>query len=149
MESLIFSLYELYNNTKSNIELSLLYLGEFDEELPPGEGNLDWKLFDVLVRKYCDDPFSTFSDEFFSQGLDRAKFGEDTILLEPAGSFSICYLFRGQTYFAKQKLVKFAETLKNEPLIWETLEKFEKTSQVAELRDLPRMEKFLTTIFLS
>ena len=64
------------------------------------------------------------------------------------GLFSICYLFRGQTYFAKQKLEKFAEAIQKEPSIWQTLEQFEKSSQVAELNDIPQMESILTEIFL-
>lgn len=108
----------------------------------------EWKQDDDLFGSFLS-AFLTFSDEFFSQGLDRAKFGEETILLQSVGSFSICYLFRGQTYFAKQKLEKFAETIQKEPAIWETLEKFEKSSQIAELKDLPKMENYLTNIFLS
>ena len=106
-----------------------------------------WKRDDDLFGSFLS-AFSTFSDEFFSQGLDRAKFGEDTILLQSVGSFSICYLFQGQTYFAKQKLEKFAETLQKNTSIWGTLEKFEKSSQVAELIDLPEMGSLLTNSFL-
>jgi tetratricopeptide (TPR) repeat protein len=108
----------------------------------------EWKQDDDLFGSFLS-AFSTFSDEFFSQGLDRAKFGEETILLQSVGTFSFCYLFRGQTYFAKQKLEKFAETIQKDPAIWETLEKFEKSSQVAELKDIPQMESMLTTIFLN
>lgn len=108
----------------------------------------EWKRNDDLFGSFLS-AFSTFSDEFFSQGLDRAKFGEETILLQPAGTLSICYLFRGQTYFAQQKLVEFVETVQKDPVIWQTLEKFEKSSQVAELKDLPKMETVLTGIFLS
>jgi len=108
----------------------------------------EWKQDNDLFGSFLS-AFLTFSDEFFSQGLDRAKFGEDTILLRSVGSFSICYLFRGQTYFAKQKLEKFVEMIQKDPEIWETLEKFEKSSQVAELKDLPKMEGLLNEIFLS
>jgi hypothetical protein len=107
-----------------------------------------WKNDDDLFGSFLS-AFSTFTDEFFSQGLDRAKVGENTILLQPAGSFSICYLFQGQTYFAKQKLDKFTETIQKEPVIWQTLEKFEKSSQVVELKDLPEMEILLTNVFLN
>jgi len=108
----------------------------------------EWRQDDDLFGSFLS-AFSSFSDEFFSQGLDRAKFGNDTLLLQSVGSFSICYLFQGQTYFAKQKLEKFAETIQKEVVIWETLEKFEKQSQVAELGNLPQMESILTTIFLN
>jgi len=107
-----------------------------------------WKRDDDLFGSFLS-AFSTFSDEFFSQGLDRAKFGEDTILLQSVGSFSICYLFQGQTYFAKQKLEKFVETLQKEPAIWKTFEKFEKSSQVVELKDIPLMESLLNDIFVT
>jgi len=107
-----------------------------------------WKRDDDLFGSFLS-AFSSFSDEFFSQGLDRAKFGDDTILLQSVGSFSICYLFRGQTYYAQQKLVEFVETIQKDPRIWETLEKFETTSQVAELKDLPKLENLLTNIFLN
>ncbi len=107
-----------------------------------------WKRDDDLFGSFLS-AFSTFSDEFFSQGLDRAKFGEDTILLQSVGSFSICYLFQGQTYFAKQKLEKFVETLQKEPAIWKTFEKFEKSSQVVELKDIPLMEPLLNDIFVT
>lgn len=108
----------------------------------------EWKRDNDLFGSFLS-AFSTFSDEFFSQGLDRAKFGEETILLQSVGSFSICYLFQGQTYFAKQKLEKFVETIQKNPAIWEILEKFEKSSQVAELKDLPNMAKLLTNVFLN
>ncbi|MHA1542878.1 MAG: hypothetical protein ACTSQH_07865 [Candidatus Hodarchaeales archaeon] len=107
-----------------------------------------WKRDNDLFGSFLS-AFSTFTDEFFSKGLDRVKFGDDTILLQSVGFFSICYLFQGQTYFAKQKLEKFAETIQNDPEIWQTLEKFEKSSQIAELKDLPEMESLLTEVFLS
>ncbi|MHA1256864.1 MAG: tetratricopeptide repeat protein [Promethearchaeota archaeon] len=41
----------------------------------------EWKQDADLFGSFLS-AFSTFSDEFFSQGLDRAKFGEETILLQ-------------------------------------------------------------------
>ncbi|MFW9949755.1 MAG: hypothetical protein ACFFKA_06480 [Candidatus Thorarchaeota archaeon] len=108
----------------------------------------EWKQDDDLFGSFLS-AFSMFSDEFFSQGLDRAKFGEETLLLQSSGSFSFCYLFRGQTYFAKQKLEKFVEVIQTNPELWKTLEKFESSSQVAELDDLPHMETVIKDIFLS
>ncbi|MHA2131816.1 MAG: hypothetical protein ACW99L_17755, partial [Promethearchaeota archaeon] len=93
--------------------------------------------------------FNTFSGELFSKGLDRAKFGEYTILMEPINSFSVCYLFKGQTYQAKQKLTTLIEKLQQDPSIWETLEKYYKTNQVAEVKDIPVIESILAEIFLT
>ncbi|GAG02779.1 unnamed protein product, partial [marine sediment metagenome] len=92
--------------------------------------------------------FNTFSGELFSKGLDRAKFGEYTILMDSVNSFSICYLFKGQTYQARQKLTSFVERIQKDSTIWHTLEKFYTTNQVAELKDIPLIESILTEIFL-
>jgi tetratricopeptide (TPR) repeat protein len=93
--------------------------------------------------------FSSFSEELFSKGLDRAKFGEDTILLDSVGSFSVCYLFKGQTYPAMQKLNHFKEEITNSTPIMQTLENYYQTSQVLEIKDSPMLEDFITEIFMS
>ncbi|MFW9824159.1 MAG: hypothetical protein ACFFE4_14540 [Candidatus Thorarchaeota archaeon] len=91
--------------------------------------------------------FNTFSGELFSKGLDRARFGEYIILIEPVDSYSICYLFKGQSYPAKQKLTSFIEEIQNEPTITDALDKFYNTSQVAELKDIPQIEILIKEIF--
>lgn len=92
--------------------------------------------------------FSTFSGEIFSKGLDRAKFGEDTILMESVGQFSVCYLFKGQTYPAMQKLSQFKGKIENSTPILQTLEKFYNTSQVLELKDDPLLKSLIDEIFI-
>ena len=93
--------------------------------------------------------FTSFSDEFFSKGLDRVKFGDDTLLIQSVDSFSVGYLYKGQTYPAKQKLTKFTEEIKNHASTRQTLEKYLKTSQVAELEDLPKVESLIKNIFIT
>ena len=93
--------------------------------------------------------FNTFSRELFSKGLDRAKFGDYLILVESVDPFSVCYIFKGQTYPAKQKLADFVKEIQNNSMILETLEKLDKTSQVAELKDLPQIETLIKDTFLS
>ena len=39
--------------------------------------------------------------------------------------------------------------IQKNPALWETLEKFEKSSQVAELKDLPKIKSLLNEIFLN
>jgi tetratricopeptide (TPR) repeat protein len=91
--------------------------------------------------------FTSFSDEFFSEGLDRVKFGQYTIILEILDVFSICYVFKGQSYLAKRKLKKFTEQIKSHKPIMETLENFSRTSQVIETKNFPFLEAFITGIF--
>jgi tetratricopeptide (TPR) repeat protein len=106
----------------------------------------EWKRDNQLFGSFLT-AFTSFSNEYFSKGLDRAKFGEDTILIESIDKFSVCYLFKGQSYPAKQKLKHFIEKIQNSTLIWKTLEKFYQTSQVIEFQDFPFLEAFITEIF--
>lgn len=93
--------------------------------------------------------FNSFSSEVFSKGLDRAKFGDHMILIQSVNSFSVCYLFKGQTYLARQKLNKFTEYIRSTSSIWQTLHKYYKTSRALELKDLPPLESVITEIFVS
>ncbi|MHA1933141.1 MAG: hypothetical protein ACW96X_11405, partial [Promethearchaeota archaeon] len=92
--------------------------------------------------------FNTFSGELFSKGLDRAIFGDYIILLETIDSYSVCYLFKGQSYPAKQRLTSFLEKLQNNSIIWQTLNKLLNTGQVAELQDIPQIENLIKDIFI-
>ncbi|MFX0104599.1 MAG: tetratricopeptide repeat protein [Candidatus Hodarchaeota archaeon] len=93
--------------------------------------------------------FNDFSGEFFSKGLDRAKFGDYKILLESLGDFSACYLFKGQTYLAKKKLKKFVERIQDNTPTWQTLNRFYELNQLAELKDIPYIETLINEIFIS
>jgi hypothetical protein len=107
----------------------------------------EWKRDDELFSSFLS-AFTSFSSEFFVKGLDRAKFGDDLILMQSIGPFSICYLFRGQTYTATQRLAQFSERIQTATSIWQTLENFYETSQVLELKDNPKLESLITDIFI-
>ena len=108
----------------------------------------EWKFDDELFSSFLA-AFNSISDEIFSEGLDRVKFGKQTVLMEQVEDFSICYLFKGQTYPAKQKLIKFTEKLHNTTNIWQLLERFYQTNQVLELKDSPTLESLIEEIFIS
>ena len=108
----------------------------------------EWKFDEELFSGFIT-AFKTFSNDFFSKKLDRVKFGEDTLLMQSAGDFSFCYLYKGQTYLAKQKLSKFTESVQNNASIWQVLEKFYKTSQVLEIKDIPSLKSLITDIFVN
>lgn len=106
----------------------------------------EWKRDETLFSSFLS-AFSSFSSEFFTKGLDRAKFGDDLLLINSVDPFSICYLFKGQTYSAMQKLSQFAARIQNAIIIWQTLEKIYETGQVLELKDIPLLESLITEIF--
>lgn len=106
----------------------------------------EWKRDNQLFGSFLT-AFTSFSSEFFSEGLDRVKFGQYTVLMETVDVFSIGYVYKGQTYPAKQKLKYFIEKIQNSAPIWQILEKFYQTSQVIEFKDFPFLEAFITDIF--
>ena len=108
----------------------------------------EWRI-DVDLFSGFLSAFTSFSTEFFSKGLDRVKFGDEMMLMESIGSFSFCYLFKGQTYIAKQKLSKFTEEVQKNTSLWQSLEDHYEASQILELRESPQLELLITEIFMS
>jgi tetratricopeptide (TPR) repeat protein len=106
-----------------------------------------WKFDEELFSGFLT-AFNSISDEVFAEGLDRVKFGKHTVLMEPVANFSVCYLFKGGTYIAKQKLTKFANHLQKNTSIQQTLDKFLKVNQVLEIKDFPFLESLINEIFL-
>ncbi|MCP6719479.1 MAG: tetratricopeptide repeat protein [Patescibacteria group bacterium] len=92
---------------------------------------------------------TTFSDEALSEGLDRAKFGQYTVLMKNITDFSFCYLFKGESYLAQKNLSDFTKNFQKNTSMMQTLSKFNKTSQVIELKDFPFLEGFIKGIFTS
>jgi len=115
----------------------LLFSYPFSDEI-----KIDDELFGGFLSA-----FTSFSDEVLSEGLDRARFGQYTVLMENIADYSICYLFKGQTYLAKKKLLDFTTNFQKNTSMMQTLDKFNKTSQVIELKDLPFLEGFIKGIF--
>ncbi len=106
----------------------------------------EWKQDNELFGSFLS-AFKSFSNEFFSEGLDRVKFGQSIVLMDNVGTFSICYLFKGQTYVAKKKLSDFVESIQKNLSIMGILDRYYKTSQVLELKDFPFLEGFINRIF--
>ena len=107
----------------------------------------EWKQNSELFGSFLS-AFKSFSNEFFTDGFDRVKFGQYFVLMETAANFSICYLFKGQTYVAKKKLSDFIESVQKNVSIIKTLNKYYQTSQVLELKDFPFLEGFIKGIFV-
>lgn len=84
----------------------------------------------------------------FSEGLDRANFGQYSILMKSIPPFLVCYLFLGQSYLAQHRINYFIETIQNNHLIWETFNKFYQTNQVIQSKDVPSLEPLITEIFI-
>jgi len=107
----------------------------------------DWSYEDDLIGGFLS-AINSFSGELFSKGLDRAKFGEHTILMKAVASFSICYLYKGQSYLAQKRINNFIEQFKNTTEIWEPFNDFYKTHQSIDLKKNRSLKLLITDIFI-
>jgi len=64
---------------------------------------------------------TSFADEVFAQPLNRVKIGDYTMLMRIELPFLFCYVFRGQSYPAIQRLDEFIEVFKEETSLWNSL----------------------------
>ena len=92
--------------------------------------------------------FNSFSGELFSEGLDRASFGEFTLLMKPISTFLVCYLFKGQSFSAKKRIQNFVETIEKNKELLEKFNEYYKTNQVIKLEDVPLLNSIITEIFI-
>lgn len=91
--------------------------------------------------------FNMFSHEFFSKALDRVKIGENTIIMVPFEDKFLCYVIKGQTYPAQQKLNKFSEGIKNSEEILDAINSAFSTGAVINNENAPWLVELCNTIF--
>ena len=89
-----------------------------------------------------------FITEVFSEGLERAIFGQYTLLMRPLQPFLIFYIFRGYSYFAYRKIERFLESIQNDELIWQSLQNFFQKSKSVQKHSVPSLESLITEIFI-
>ena len=86
--------------------------------------------------------------EVFSEGLDRAVFGQYTLLMMPLQPYLVCYIFKGASYYAYYKIKNFLDSIQKDNLIWQSLQKFFKKSKSVQINDIPTLESLITEIFI-
>jgi len=86
--------------------------------------------------------------EVFSEGLDRAVFGQYTLLMMPLEPFLLCYIFKGDSYYAHHKIKNFIDSIKNDNLIWQSLKNFFQKSKSIQLSRIPSLESLISKIFV-
>ena len=90
-----------------------------------------------------------FIREMFSEGLDRAVFGDYTLLMKSLPPFFISYIFKGDSYYALQKLDYFNEHIRKEDYIREKLLRYFQVNQSIQLKDIPLLDSLITETFLT
>lgn len=92
---------------------------------------------------------NSFSDEVFSKGLERAKFGDYTVISKSIPSFLIFYLFKGQSFQAQKRIGYFAEAIQEENEIWQKFQKFYEANREIQLNDIPLLNSLLNDVFIN
>ncbi|MFX1569107.1 MAG: tetratricopeptide repeat protein [Promethearchaeota archaeon] len=108
----------------------------------------EWAFEDHLFGGFLT-AINSFSDEMFSKGLDRANFGDYTIIMNSLDPFLVCYLFKGQSYLAQQRVTKFIDKIKENAEMWEKFNKFNQACQLVQLKDIPSLEPLINEIFVN
>ena len=106
-----------------------------------------FKVDESLVSGFIS-ALTTFSDEVFSRPLDRIKVGEYIMLLRAELPFLFCYVFKGESYPAMQKMNQLIETLKNDTPLWRKLERTIETGAV-DTQANQEVSRFVTQLFQS
>ncbi len=104
--------------------------------------NEEWRVNEELFSGFLS-AFNSFSDEIFSQGLDRANFGKYTILITGIPPFMVCYVFEGQSYLVQQKFSHFNESLHGNEKLWKKLESSGRIGLVIQQNSIIALEKLV------
>ncbi len=106
-----------------------------------------WSFQDHLFGGFLS-AVNSFSDEMFSQGLDRAIFGEYTILMKAVSPFLVCYLFKGQSFLPQQRLKHFVDSIQKNKEIWDIIEKYHKANRFIKETDIPSLDLLVNEVFI-
>ncbi|MFX1584648.1 MAG: hypothetical protein ACFFDL_08615, partial [Promethearchaeota archaeon] len=91
---------------------------------------------------------NSFISDKFSEGLDRAIFGEHTLLMNSVSPFLMCYVFKGQSYSAQQRITYFIDKLQSDELVWQTFDKFYQVNKEIQINDIPSLKTLIDEIFI-
>jgi len=91
---------------------------------------------------------NSFINEKFSEGLDRAIFGDHTLLMESVSPFFMCYVFKGQSYAAQHRIRYFIEKIQKDEPIWQTFENYYQINKEVQLKDIPSLDPLIKEIFI-
>jgi tetratricopeptide (TPR) repeat protein len=91
---------------------------------------------------------NSFINETFSEGLDRASFGNYTLLMSSIPPFLMCYIYKGQSYSAQNRINSFINEIKSEKELWNTFEKFYQMNKKIRMEEIPSLKPLITKIFI-
>ena len=91
---------------------------------------------------------NSFMDEMFSEGLDRASFGQHTLLMKSIIPFLVCYVYKGQSYSAQNRINYFIDKMQKDVEVWEIFHNYYKTNKEVQLNDIPQLDSLIKKVFI-
>ncbi|MHA2039590.1 MAG: tetratricopeptide repeat protein [Promethearchaeota archaeon] len=102
--------------------------------------------FDDIFSSFMS-AFNSFSSEIFAKNIDRIRIDENIILITPVDSFLVCYVIKGQSFTALQKLNRFSDAIKWNTEISEALKKSVQTGEELDLTNPASLGIVVNEIF--
>lgn len=106
---------------KNDIPILFIILDENGPAIFSISFQKNWDLDDQLFGCFLS-AFTSFSNEIFSELMDRAKFGDQTIIMKAISPYIVSYIFEGSSYFAQQKMNEVVKLLQTNDFIKEILD---------------------------
>ena len=88
-----------------------------------------------------------FGRHVFSRPLNQVNLGEYTVLMKPDDQMIPCYIFKGQSHSAAQKLEEFMDTLRCTPAAWQALVRTIETGRMLNEEEHVMIEELATQVF--
>jgi hypothetical protein len=101
---------------------------------------------DSLIEEFLP-TIQSFSLDIISQSFDRGKLNEYIVLIKQVDDFLVCYVFRGESYFAQQKISQFIQFIRDNELIQQVLSWAAHTNQPLGSTEQALLEDTLNDIF--
>ncbi|NHJ05048.1 MAG: tetratricopeptide repeat protein [Candidatus Heimdallarchaeota archaeon] len=91
-----------------------------------------------------------FIQEAFSEAgsIERIKYQDYTIIIQNIEPFLVCYVFKGQSYLAIQKLTNFIEFIKNDDSLFNDLSYLNASSNATSVEFDKMIGDIITEIFI-
>ena len=91
---------------------------------------------------------NTFGNEIFANQIDRVKLGDNTILMSPLENISLCYVIKGYSYLALQKLYKLRDAILQNQEVQSQLDSAITKSKLIRPLDAPQLDGLVKTIII-
>lgn len=90
---------------------------------------------------------NSFMNATFSEGLDRVSFGNYTLLMKEMSPFFICYIYKGQSYSAQNRIKLFINKLHNNKEVWDIFGEYYNMNRIIEKEEIPYLKSVIINIF--